>query len=76
MRAGGEEDKRGSDGWMASSVNGVEFEQIQGESEGQESLLRCSPWGRRQLDMTEQMINNIYMYIYIKGNRLKLLYAV
>ena len=28
-------------------VNGYEFEQIPGNSEGQGSLVCCSPWGRR-----------------------------
>ena len=43
-------------GWH-HQLNGVEFEQTQGESKGQESLLCCSPWGCKQLDMTEQMNN-------------------
>ena len=29
-----------------------EFEQTLGDSEGQGSLLCCSPWGRKQLDRT------------------------
>ena len=28
-------------------LNGHEFEQTQGDGEGQRSLARCSPWGRR-----------------------------
>ena len=28
-------------------LNGLEFEQTQGDSEGQRSLVCCSPWGRR-----------------------------
>ena len=39
-------------------LNGHEFEQIPGESEGQESLACCSPWGHKELDKTEQLNNN------------------
>ena len=31
----------------------LEFEQILGDSEGQGRLECCSPWGRKQSDMTE-----------------------
>ena len=33
--------------------NGHEFEQTQGESEGQGSLAGCSPRGHKELDMAE-----------------------
>ena len=33
-------------------LNGHEFEQIPGDSEGQRSLVGCSPWGCRTLDTT------------------------
>ena len=33
-------------------VNGLEFEQTLGDSEGQESLVWCSPWGHKELDTT------------------------
>ena len=33
-------------------LNGHEFEQIQGDSEGQRSLACCSSWGRKESDMT------------------------
>ena len=39
-------------------VNGNEFEQIPGDSEGQGILVCCSPWGCKELDMTEQVNNN------------------
>ena len=38
-------------GWH-HQVNGHEFEQILGESEGQGSLASCSPWGCKESDMT------------------------
>ena len=34
-----------------------EFEQTQGDSEGQGSLVCCSPLGHKELDMTEQLNN-------------------
>ena len=44
-------------GWH-HQLNGHEFEQTQGDSEGQESLACCSPRCRKQSDTTEQMNNN------------------
>ena len=39
-------------------VNGHEFEQTLGDSEGQGSLACCSPWGRKESDMNEQLNNS------------------
>ena len=36
-------------------LSGHEFEQIPGDSEGQISLVCCSPWCRKKKDTTEQM---------------------
>ena len=36
-------------------LNGREFEQAPGDGEGQGSLACCSPWGRKELDMSEQL---------------------
>ena len=44
-------------GWH-HRLNGHEFEQTPGESEGQESLACCSPWGHKESDKTEQLNNN------------------
>ena len=38
--------------------NGHESEQTLGDSEGQGGLACCSPWGRKDLDTTEQLNNN------------------
>ena len=46
-------DDRGWDGWMASLINGHEFEQTLGVGDGQGSLSGCSPWGCKESDMTE-----------------------
>ena len=36
-------------------LNGYEFEQAPGVGDGLGSLVCCSPWGHKQLDMTEQL---------------------
>ena len=38
-------------------LSGLEFEQALGDSEGQGSLECCSPWGHKELDMTQRMNN-------------------
>ena len=40
-------------------LNGHEFEQTLGDSEGQGSLACCSPRGRKESDTTERLNNNI-----------------
>ena len=37
---------------------GHEYEQVLGDGEGQGSLECCSPWGHKELDMTEWLNNN------------------
>ena len=44
-------------GWH-HQLNRHEFEHTAGDSEGQGSLVCCSPWGRRDSDMTEWPNNN------------------
>ena len=39
-------------------LNGHEFEQTPGDSEGQGSLVCCNPWGLNELDTTERLSNN------------------
>ena len=41
-------------GWH-HRFNGCKFEQPLGDSEGQGSLVCCSPWGRKETDMNEQL---------------------
>ena len=36
---------------------GHEFEQTQGDGEGQGGMICCSPWGHKEVDMTE-LLNN------------------
>ena len=44
-------------GWH-HRLNGHEFEQTLGDSEGQESLVWYSPWGHKESDMTQRLSNN------------------
>ena len=39
-------------------LDGHEFEQAPGVGDGQGGLACCSPWGRKESDMTEQLNNN------------------
>ena len=41
-------------GWH-QQLDGHEFEQVPGVGDGQGSLECCSPWGRKELDTTEQL---------------------
>ena len=50
---------------MASQLNGHEFVQTPGDSEGQGSLVCCSPWGRKELNMTERLNDNKEKYILL-----------
>ena len=36
-------------------LSGHEFDQVLGVGHGQGSLACCSPWGRKELDMTERL---------------------
>ena len=57
----GQEEKRVTEdvmiGWH-HQLNGYEFEQTLGDSEGWKSLVCCSSWGYKELDMTWQLNNN------------------
>ena len=41
-------------GWH-HQINGPEFEQTLVVGDGQGSLACCSPWGHKELDMTERL---------------------
>ena len=58
---GGQEEKEATKDEMVGChcwLNGHEFEQSLGDSEGQGSLMCCSPWGRRESDPTEWLNNS------------------
>ena len=44
-------------GWH-HRLNGHEFEQVPGVGEGQGKLACCSPWGQKELNITEQLNKN------------------
>ena len=44
-------------GWH-HQLNGHEFEQTLGDSEGQGKLACCSPWSHKESDMTYRLNNN------------------
>ena len=46
-------------GWH-HQLNGHEFEQAPGDGEGHGNLACCSPWGHKELNMTEWLHNNKY----------------
>ena len=45
-------------------LNGHEFEQAPGDGEGRVSLECYSPWGHKELDMTERLNNKGFCYRY------------
>ena len=65
-------DKRWWDGWMASPIDGHEFEQAAGVGDGQGSLVCCSPWGCKESDMTEQLNWTDFKWHRMDGEKAKL----
>ena len=59
------EDDRGR-GWH-HWLDGHEFEQPPGDGEGQGSLVCCSPWGRKESNMTEWMNWTVFYLFHICG---------
>ena len=49
-------------GWH-HPLNGHKFEQTPGDGDGQGSLVCCSPWGRKELDMSERLSQTLYTKI-------------
>ena len=45
--------------------SGHQFEQILGASEGQGSLVCCSSWSCKELDMPQQLNNNNNLFIWL-----------
>ena len=46
-------------------LNGHEFEQTLGDSEGQGNLVCCSLWGHEELDTTKRLNNSIVLDIVL-----------
>ena len=55
LRAGGEGDNRGWDGWMSSATQCTWVGWTPGVGDRQEGLACCSLWGRKESDMIEQL---------------------
>ena len=65
----GQEEKRETEDEMVvwhHWFNGHEFEKTPGDSEGQRNLAFCSPWGCKELEMTESQTNKYYKATVIK----------
>ena len=55
LRAGGEGDDRGWDGWRHHRLDGHGFGWNPGVGDGQGGLVCCSSWGLRESDTTERL---------------------
>ena len=55
LKAGGEGDDRGWEGWMASPTQWTWVVLTQGIGDGQGGLVCCSPWGCKESDTTERL---------------------
>ena len=65
LKAGEGDDKDEIVGWH-HWLNGHEFQKALGDNEGQGNLACYSPWGRKELDMTEQLNNNTLVVQWLK----------
>ena len=61
LKARGEGDDRGWDGWMASLTQWVCVWANSRNGDGQGSLAYCSPRGHKELDMTQRVNNSNYV---------------
>ena len=69
----GQEEKGATEDKMVGwhhQLNGHEFEQTLGVDEGQGSLAHSSSWGRKKLDMTQWLNNNIPLWASLLGQPL------
>ena len=55
LKAGGEGVKEDEMVGWHHQLNGHEFASTPGVGDGQGGLACCSPWGRREVDMTERL---------------------
>ena len=59
LKAGGEGDNRGKDGWMAPLT---QWTWVWASSKRWWNLAHCSSWGCKESDMTQRLNNNRYIY--------------
>ena len=62
-------------------LDGHEFEQASGVDDGQGSLVCCSPWGHRELDMTEplnwtEVWGGAWEFVFLTSSQVKLMLLV
>ena len=69
LKVGGEGDDRGWDGGWHHQLNGHEFEQTAGVGDGQGGPVCCSPWGHKELDMTEQLNWTVSEFGFLETRR-------
>ena len=62
LRAGGEEDDRGGMVGWHHRLNGHGFEWTPEVGDGQQGLVCCSPWGRKESDTTATELNWMYVH--------------
>ena len=82
LKAGGEGDNKGWDGWMASLTRWTWVWVAPGAGDGQGSLACCSPWGCKESDMTEWLncyaiqfflvIKHMYQFIHVHDYKILL----
>ena len=65
LKARGEGDDRGWDGWISSLTQWTWVWTTPGEGEGQGSLVSCSPWCCKESGMTEQL-NKLNKMVLLK----------
>ena len=68
LKAGGEGGNKGEMVGWHHQLNGHEFEQAPGDGEGQGSLVCCNPWFSKELDTTEWLRNNTFIWNLEKTN--------
>ena len=67
LRAGGEGDDRGWDGWMASPTRWMWVWVNSGSWWGQGGVVCCGSWGFKESDMTEQLSWTELNWTYFQG---------
>ena len=58
----GQEEKRAPENEVVGWHHAHEFEQTQGDNEGQEGLACCSPWSQKKSSTTERLNNSSHLH--------------
>ena len=62
-------------GWH-DRLSGYECEQTPGDSEGQGSLMGCSPWGHKESDTIYQLNSNVTSHLLHSNGKVKYMLAL